>query len=131
MINDGLNSSSYNNLLVVLKLFQNRPHHLTKFLIENKALNLDFLNKISESDKLSDMALNGIKDKYLNFTSIFEMKTYYLSLIDDLENLKGKKTREELSIELNEKLQKSIMDEDYEESARIRDYMRINGINKT
>ena len=117
-------SSEYENLLVVLKLFQNRPHHLTKFLIENKALNSEFLSKISDSDKLSDMAKNGIKDNYLHFNTISEMKKYYSSLVDDLENLKRKKTKEELTEELNQKLKEAIESEKYEEASRIRDYMK-------
>ena len=121
---------SYQNLLIVLKLFQNRPHHLSKFLIENNALNPDFLDKITDSDKLSDMAQNGIKDNYLHFNSISEMKKYYSSLIDDLENLKKKKTKEELEIEINQKLKSAIERENYEEASRIRDYMRLNNINK-
>ena len=123
-------SSEYENLLVVLKLFQNRPHHLTKFLIENKAINPDFLSKISDSDKLSDMAKNGIKDNFLHFNTISEMKRYYSSLIDDLENLKRKKTKEELSIEINQKLKDAIEKENYEEASRIRDYMKVNNIQK-
>jgi len=123
-------SSEYENLLVVLKLFQNRPHHLTKFLIENKAINSDFLSKISDSDKLSDMAKNGIKDNYLHFNTISEMKKYYSSLLDDLENLKRKKTKEELTMELNQKLKDAIEKENYEEASRIRDYMKANNIQK-
>jgi cysteinyl-tRNA synthetase len=123
-------SSEYENLLVVLKLFQNRPHHLTKFLIENKAINSDFLSKISDSDKLSDMAKNGIKDNYLHFNTISEMKRYYSSLLDDLENLKRKKTKEELTMELNQKLKDAIEKENYEEASRIRDYMKVNNIQK-
>jgi len=123
-------SSEYENLLVVLKLFQNRPHHLTKFLIESKALNSDFLSKISDSDKLSDMAKNGIKDNYLHFNTISEMKKYYSSLVDDLENLKRKKTKEELTEELNQKLKEAIESENYEEASRIRDYMKLNNIQK-
>jgi len=125
-----MNSESYQNLLVVLKLFQNRPHHLTSFLIENKALNSDFLEKISDSQKLSNMAKNGIKDDFLHFNSISEMKKYYQSLLDDLENLKNLKTKEELELELNEKLQKAIQTENYEEASRIRDYMKVNNIQK-
>lgn len=123
-------SSEYENLLVVLKLFQNRPHHLTKFLIESKALNSEFLSKISDSDKLSDMAKNGIKDNYLHFNTISEMKKYYSSLVDDLENLKRKKTKEELTEELNQKLKEAIESENYEEASRIRDYMKLNNIQK-
>lgn len=125
-----MSGESYQNLLVVLKLFQNRPHHLTNFLIENKAINPDFLEKITDSDKLSDMANNGIKDNYLHFNSISEMKKYYKSLLDDLEGLKNRKTKEELEIELNEKLQTAIQNENYEEASRIRDYMRVNNISK-
>ena len=123
-------SDSYQNLLIVLKLFQNRPHHLSKFLIENNALNPEFLDKITDSDRLSDMAENGIKDNYLHFNSISEMKDYYKSLIDDLENLKRKKTKEELEIEVNRKLIIAIEREDYDSASRIRDYMRLNNINK-
>lgn len=125
-----MNSESYQNLLVVLKLFQNRPHHLTSFLLENKALNSDFLEKLTDSQKLSDMATNGIKDNYLHFNSISEMKKYYQSLLDDLENLKNLKTKEEIEIELNEKLKKAIENERYEDASRIRDYMKANNINK-
>jgi hypothetical protein len=125
-----MGSESYQNLLIVLKLFQNRPHHLSKFLIENKALNSDFLEKITDSDKLSDMAENGIKDNYLHFNSISEMKKYYSSLIDDLENLRKKKSKEELEIDVNQKLKSAIEREDYEDATRIRDYMRLNNINK-
>lgn len=119
----------YDNFLVILKLFQNRPYHLSKFLIENKAINPEFLKKINVSERLSDMAINGISNT-LHFNSISEMEKYYISLIDDLENLKIKKTREELEIELNNKLKISIEMENYEDAARIRDYMRINNINK-
>ena len=123
-------SDSYQNLLIVLKLFQNRPHHLSKFLIENNALNPEFLDKITDSDRLSDMAENCIIDNYLHFNSISEMKDYYKSLIDDLENLKRKKTKEELEIEVNRKLIIAIEREDYDSASRIRDYMRLNNINK-
>jgi hypothetical protein len=123
--------SEFVNLLVILKLFNNRPHHLLKFLSDNKALNPDFLNKISESEKLSEIKKNGLGDTHLHFKNISEMKNYYSSLIDDLENLKKKKTKEELTLELNNKLTKAIELEDYEEASRIRDYMKINNIKRS
>ena len=52
------------------------------------------------------------------------------SLVDDLENLKRKKTKEELTEELNEKLKFAIESENYEEASRIRDYMKVNNIQK-
>ena len=127
-MDDSRDDDKYRNLIVVLKLFQNRPHHLAKFLTENKAINPDFLEKISDSDKISDMARNGIKDNHLHFNTINEMKKYYNSLVNDLDNLKRKKNKEEMTKELKEKLQISIINEDFEEACRIRDYMRLNNI---
>ena len=123
-------SEEYQNLLVVFKLFKNRPHHLTKFLIENNAFKDDFIEKISDNDILENMSRNGITDDHLHFNNISEMKKYYSSLIDDLENLRKKKTKEELTIEINEKLQKAILRDDFEEACRIRDYMKSNNIIK-
>lgn len=123
-------NKDHRNLLVVLKLFQNRPHHLTKFLIENEALNSKFLEKINDSEKLSEMSELGIKDNILHFNSITEMREYYKSLMDDLEHLKERKTKEELEVELNHKLKSALMNENYEEAARIRDYMEFNNIKK-
>ena len=122
--------NDYKNLLVVLKLFQNRPHHLTKFLIENNALDSKFLEKINDSEKLTDMDKTGIRDNILHFNSINEMKNYYKSLMDDLEYLKERKTKEELGIELNQKLKNALKSENYEEASRIRDYMEFNNIKR-
>lgn len=122
--------NEHNNFLVILKMFKNRPYHLAKFLIENKAINPDFLKKINDNDALSDMSLNDVSDKQLHFNSISDMNKYYSSIIDDLENLKRKKNKDELETELNFKLKKSIEIEDYEEAARIRDYMKVNNISK-
>lgn len=125
-----MNNEIYKNLLVLLKLFQNRTSHLADFLIENDALKSEFIEKINNNSKLSEMTLSDIKDNHLHFNSINEMKDYYKSLVDDLENLKNKKTKEEFIIELNDKLLKAINNENYEEAVRIRDYMKLNNINK-
>ncbi len=34
------------NLITLLKLFKNRPYHLSKYLLDNSAFNKDFLRKI-------------------------------------------------------------------------------------
>lgn len=120
----------YDNLLVILKLFQNRPNHLSKFLIDSKALNPDFINKLKDSEKIKQLKENGIHNNHLHFDTISEMKDYYSSLIDDLENIKQKKTGKELIEEFNSKLKLAIDKEDYEEASRIRDYMKLNNIPK-
>jgi excinuclease UvrABC helicase subunit UvrB len=120
----------YENLLIILKLFQNRPNHLSKFLIDSKAFNKEFLKKIKESDKITEINIKGITDDHLHFNNIKEMKKYYSSLVDDLENIKKDKSINELIEELNLKLKESLDNEDYEEACRIRDYMKINKIPK-
>ncbi len=125
-----MDRDEYQNLLIVLKLFQNRPNHLGKFLIDNKALSQDFLDKISDSARISDISLSGINNDHLHFNSILEMNQYYKSLVDDLENIRRKKSKEEVEEDINNKLRNAIESEDYEEASRIRDYMRLNNINK-
>lgn len=120
--------NEYENLLMILKLFQNRPNHLTKFLIESNALNPNFIKKLKESERLKEMKENGIHENYLHFDTIDELKKYYTSLIDDLENIKNKKSGKELIEEFELKLKQAIENEDYEEACRIRDYMKLNNI---
>ena len=45
----------YRNLVRLLKLFQNRPNHLAKYLIDNVAFNDLFLKILLESEKLYDL----------------------------------------------------------------------------
>ena len=119
---------SYENLLQILKIFQNRPNHLSRFLLENNAFQEDFLEKIKDSEKLTEIR-NNKKTTLPQFNTISEMKKYYSSLIKDLD-LKKNKTKEELTLELNEKLRLAIDSENYEEASKIRDYMKINNIKK-
>jgi hypothetical protein len=42
----------YRNLVLLIKLFKNRPYHLAKYLIENSALTEDFIIAVSDSVKL-------------------------------------------------------------------------------
>lgn len=115
-------SDHYENLLKLLKLFKNRPYHLTKYLIDNLALNEDFIEKLKNS-RISDSF-----SKELNFNSIEEMEKFYISLID-IKNIEQKSDKE-IKIELNVKLQEAIRLENYEEASRIRDYMCIKNIKK-
>jgi excinuclease UvrABC helicase subunit UvrB len=113
-------NNEYENLIKLLKMFKNRPYHLAKYLLNNSALDKNFLSKLNISD------INDFNE--LNFTSIDEMENFYLSLID-VKNLE-KKSKEELKIELNEKLDEAIKNENYEEAARLRDYMQIKSIKR-
>jgi excinuclease UvrABC helicase subunit UvrB len=120
---------THSNLINLLKLFQDRPNHLANFLLENDALSDSFIKKLNDSDKLSELSEN-LTHKDVYFSSIDEMNRFYKLLIDDLESIKKTKTKKELMIELNRKIQDAIQNEDYEEAARIRDYITKNNLRK-
>ncbi len=121
------NDDLYNNLVTLLKMFKNRPHHLAKYFIENSSLDKDFIRKISENGKLKHLSNKEDEMKPIYFTDINKMNDYYNSFVEDIENILKNKTPNEIELELNEKLDNFILDEKYEDAARLRDYMyRIN-----
>jgi anaerobic selenocysteine-containing dehydrogenase len=121
-----MNEDIYKKLVTLLKLFKNRPYHLAKYLIDNKALNKDFIKTVLNSNKLEDISNN--EDLLINFNSIEQMEEFYSSLVD-LNNLDNK-TPEQISEELNLKLDSLIDKEKYEEAANLRDYMKRKKIER-
>jgi excinuclease UvrABC helicase subunit UvrB len=116
------------NLINLFKLFKNRPNHLVRFLLDNDALNDKFLNRVKNNMNLS----NDIQESDLNksFDSIEDMKDHFSLFINDVEISKKKKTKEELIEELTLKIKDAVDNEDYEEAARVRDYMVRNNLKK-
>ena len=119
-------SKDHKNLITILKIFKNRPNHLCRFLLENKAFNKKFLDKIESNDKLSEVNPSKIGGDHFYFSNVSEMKSYYASLIDDLESINLKKDREILKRDLQERLNSAVLEEDYEEAKRINDFMILN-----
>ena len=119
----------YQNLITVLKLFQNRPYHLAKYLIETDAFTEEFLTKIKNSDKLNNLNKedDGTSLKAIYFLDVSHMKDFFNSLTDDVYDKKLKNKRDVVE-ELNTKLERCIKEERYEDAIRIRDYMQKNGI---
>lgn len=114
----------YRNLVRLLKIFQNRPNHLAKYLIENVAFNDLFLKLLLESEKLSDLEDN----KTPNFKDIDEMNDYYN--IFDTSYKSKKKNPKKMLEDLTKKLEECIKTERYEDALRIRDYMIKMGFRK-
>ena len=117
----------YRNLLVLLKIFSNRPNHLAKYLTDNKAFNEDFIDKLINSKRLNNMqpgANNSIfssskNDNVPYFSDFDEMNNFYEDIINvDRQSLES----------LNFKLANYLNDEKYEEAANLRDYMKSNNI---
>jgi organic radical activating enzyme len=116
----------YRNLVILLKIFKNRPYHLAKYLMSNNAFSLTFIEKIINSNKLNEM--NNQDESLLNFNDITQMDEYFNSIISDITP--KSKNIDDITNELNDKLFKCLLDENYEEAAKIRDYMSKNGIKK-
>jgi hypothetical protein len=126
----------YKNLVIFLKIFRNRPNHLAKYLIDNLALDDNFMESISNSEKLNKIDPNephsyfsdSVKIETPYFSNFEEMNEYYNEMM--IQDLKLLQDPEKIKEEINQKLSESIDNEEYEEAARIRDYMRRNKIDK-
>jgi excinuclease UvrABC helicase subunit UvrB len=121
----------YQKLVILLKLFKNRPYHLAKYLIDNSAFNKSFLDKISKSSKLDEILEDEKFDNFLPiyFSNISQMEEFYESLLEDIREI-SKRSEVDMIKELNEKLDNLIKNEKYEEAARLRDYMTKNSIKR-
>jgi hypothetical protein len=122
------NEDLYRNLVILLKMFKNRPYHLAKYLIENSALTNEFIKKVSENSKLSEEENKSKQPIY--FLDIGKMNDYYSSFTDEIKLLESGKSLFEIEMELNEKLNKFLLEEKYEDAARLRDYMTKNKIKR-
>ena len=122
------NEDLYRQLVVLLKMFKNRPYHLAKYLVENSALTDDFIKKIKNSNKLKELSDEQKTLPIPNyFVDITQMENFYNSFIDDIKNISN---NEEMTKEINRKLNELIKLEKYEEAARVRDYMNRNNIKR-
>lgn len=132
------NEEIYRSLVIILKMFKNRPYHLAKYLVENSALTEEFIKKLKNSDKLKEISDEEKKSEQrllpmpvpVYFVDISQMENFYNSFIDDIKQLSKEKSIEEITNELNKKLDDLIKKEKYEEAARVRDYMNRNNIKR-
>lgn len=124
-----MNEDVYKKLVALLKLFKNRPYHLAKYLADNSALTKDFMDKLLKSDKLKTLSEENDRNLPILFLDISQMEEYFNSFID-FTSIKDKDI-EQLTTELNLKLDELIKNENFEEAAAIRDYMVSKGIKRT
>ena len=118
-----MNENFYINLVALMKIFEGRPHHFAKFLLENEAFTEEFLAKLEEDDLHNDPKVENSKNIF--FVDIDQMNEFFNSL---LSSLRERKEKIPLEQELNQKLQRYLDEEKYEDAIRIRDYMIKNGI---
>ena len=121
-------------LVILLKMFKSRPYHLAKYLIENSALNSDFINKLINSDKLKKISDDNSDDRLsvtpVYFVNINQMNDFYDSFVDGISQSSKEKSLEEITKDINQKLDVLIKNDKFEEASRIRDYMLRNGIKR-
>jgi len=110
----------YRNLTRLFLLFQNRPNHLAKYMLDKMIFNDFFLKMLLESEKLNTDNIEDIPF----FKDIDEMNDYY----DIFKEPKGKKSEKKRAEDLISKLEECLRLEKYEDAARIRDYMIKLGI---
>jgi hypothetical protein len=111
------------NLITFLKLFKNRPYHLSKYLLDNSAFNKDFLRKIDKSFKLNELSNKCSNSDLDAFNNLNQMDDFYNSLLEEMNEIVLHDKSINLTIILNEKLDVLIKEEKYEEAAALRDYM--------
>lgn len=130
------NEELYRSLVILLKMFKNRPYHLAKYLVENSALTESFIKKLKTSEKLKEFNEDEKSSEQkalpspVYFVDISQMENFYNSFVDDIQQLSKEKGIEEVTVELNKKLGELIKQEKYEEAARVRDYMTRNNIKR-
>lgn len=110
------------NLITLLKLFKNRPYHLSKYLLENTAFDKGFLRKIDKSFKLNELSSKCSNSDLESFNNLNQMDDFYSSLLEEMNEI-VLHDRNNLTIVLNDRLDSLIRDEKYEEAAALRDYM--------
>jgi len=122
-----MNRSEFeHNLSLLLKLFNGRPNHLARFLINNNCFTDEFKELVLNNYELGE-DVEGTEDseENIDFSTYDEMNSYYDKFISsDITN----KVDPNVSRELNIRLLTLISGEKFEDAARLRDYMRKKDI---
>jgi hypothetical protein len=118
------------NLTTLLKLFQGRPLHLSKYFIENNSFNQEFIDNVIESKKLDELSNKYVQGDIptIFFLNYKEMLRFFENISNELnfDNLNSDRVGQEL----NTKLDELIKSEKYEEAIKIRDFMIQNNIKR-
>jgi hypothetical protein len=116
-----MDNNQFLSLVNFLKYFINRPNHLARYLIDNEALNKDFIRNISKSPRFNDDA-NGESKLMVYFVDINQMNNFFKNLNPKFDN--NNSDGLDLYTELNIELQNCLREERYEDAVRIRDYLK-------
>ena len=116
------NNSMLLHLIILLKMFNDRPNHLARYLLEHDAFTDIFMDKLTKSEILSKFSTIQTEHTPIPFfTDIKSMEDYYSSLVNN-------KIDQNIIDDLNLKLASALIEERYEDAAEIRDYMIKIGV---
>lgn len=136
--NCNMDNEIKDNLIILLKLFKDKPQYLIKFFLEHNSFTEEFLTKVFNSIELNrirtdnysenDKCLNDIFSEIPHFKSIKSMNDYFNAIIlNEKKNLKKENIYEKLNKDLEkslyDQLEESIKNENFEEASIIRDRM--------
>ena len=126
--NDNVDKA-YNNLVILIKLFKNKPYQLAKYLLQNDALDPMFLEKVIHSKRLNEINQKLREDKSAfteepqHFNSLHELRKSQNEILRPETKLLEAKDLKKLEEDLNQQLFVAESTEDYEKAVKIRDYM--------
>jgi hypothetical protein len=103
-------------------MFGDKKHLMIKYMLDNNIFNESFIESI-----LNNSNFNNSVD-VPNFNRIEDIFPFYNTLLDDFDN--SGDTPEDISYNLNNKLDEYISKDMFEEAIRLRDYMKKNNIDR-
>ena len=125
----------YNNLIVLLKMFKNKPYQLAKYLLQNDAFDSVFLEKLIHSKKLNEMdeklrqEKNPFFEEPKHFNNYHDLRNSQNEILRPETKMLENKDLKKLEEDLNRQLYVATEKEDFEKAVSIRDYMLMLKMN--
>jgi len=115
------------NLINLIKHYEGKPELLATYLVIWDALKTDFKKRVINSDILKNK-IN--KNRKISDIVNFNQKIFEYKEEKPVKNIKNKTDKIDINIEYNNRLQKYLLEEDYESAAILRDLMSKYNIKK-
>ncbi len=103
-------------------MFGDKKHLMIKYMLDNNIFSEVFIESILNNSNFNDSV------DVPNFNRIEDIFPFYNTLLDDFDN--SGDTPEDISYNLNNKLDEYISKDMFEEAIRLRDYMKKNNIDR-
>lgn len=119
---EGNQSILLDKLFNFFNMFGDKKHLMIKYMLDNNIFSEVFIESILNNSNFNDSV------DVPNFNRIEDIFPFYNTLLDDFDN--SGDTPEDISYNLNNKLDEYISNDMFEEAIRLRDYMKKNNIDR-